>query len=101
MLSLTWLSQLVGVRLDALMTMAVGVSLGCQQMQAWRSRYEIALRTVPAVRLVRTCCMRRRIRLMLYVRPSGPVGLGNLLNPPGPSTRLAPIRLPASCPELT
>jgi hypothetical protein len=33
MLSLTWLSQLVEVHIDALMAMAVGVSLGCQRTQ--------------------------------------------------------------------
>jgi len=43
MLSLTWISRLVGVHIDALMAMAVGVSLGCQRTQARRGRYEIAL----------------------------------------------------------
>jgi hypothetical protein len=34
MLSLTWLSQLVGVCIDALMAMAVGVSLGVNECKA-------------------------------------------------------------------
>ena len=47
MLSLTWLSQLVGVYIDALMPMAVRVSLGCQRTPAWRSHYEVALKHSP------------------------------------------------------
>jgi hypothetical protein len=43
MLSLTWVSQLLGLCIDALMAMAVGVNLGCQRTQAWHGRYEIAL----------------------------------------------------------
>ena len=56
MLSLTWLSQPVGVRTDALMAMAVGVSLGCQRTQARRSCCEIALRSFVALRLLDATC---------------------------------------------